>query len=99
MSCQGWNATAPPPRRRGALDPGAVRVALVADLRLRDARARRHAVRQPDVPAHRGALADGDAAQDRGPRVHHHVVLDDGMTGDALDRVPVLVEREALRAE
>ena len=37
--------------------------------------------------------------EDRGPGVYHDVVLDDRVAVDPLDRGPVLVEREALRAE
>ena len=43
-------------------------------------------------------VADGDTAQDRGIRIHRHVVLDDGVTGD-VQHVPLLVVFETLRAQ
>ena len=61
--------------------PAAVREALLADLGLRDAAPRRHAVGEPDVAADRRALPDGDAAEDGGAGVDHDVVLDDRVRG------------------
>ncbi len=57
----------------------------IAHLRLQHIAAGGHAVSQPDIAADDGPFADGNAAQNRGPRIDHHVIFDDGMARGAFD--------------
>ena len=55
---------------------------------------RSHILGYPLVGTYDGAVADGYPAQNGGIAIDYHVVADDGVTGDALDGVAILVERE-----
>ena len=55
---------------------------------------RSHILGYPLVGTYDGAVADGYPAQNGGIAIDYHIVADDGVTGDALDGVAVLVERE-----
>src|SRR5690606_14780933 len=86
---------------RGAL-LGAAKAAIghIADQAgLRDVAARGHAARQPHVAADGRALTDGDAPQDGGPGVNHHVVLDDRVARQAFFQLAVFARRETLGAQ
>lgn len=54
---------------------------------------------QPDVSANGRTTANGDAAKDWRARIYDSVVLDDGVSGNALDQSASLVHRESLGAE
>jgi hypothetical protein len=60
---------------------------------------RRHILGEPDIAADRRALTDRDAAEDGGAGVNDHVILDDRVSGVALDQVALIVGREMPRAE
>src|SRR5450830_1507531 len=75
------------------------RYLVVAHLRLRDIAAWWDALRQPHVAANGGTGADGNAAQNRGAGVDHHVVFDQRMARHAFNQYSLLVRREALGAQ
>ena len=50
-----------------------------------------HVVHDPRVGTHDTTFADGHAAQHGGVGIDDHVVLDDWMARDALDRIAVLM--------
>ena len=58
-----------------------------------------HVASHPHVGANHAMIAHGDAPQDGGIGIDHHIVADDGVAGDALDRVALVVEREASSSE
>ena len=66
---------------------------------LYDSRSCGHVFRHPYISAYHGILADGDAPQDSGVGVDYHVVLQDRVARNALDRIAVGIERKALRSE
>src|SRR5579883_2905530 len=80
-------------------DASSVREDFLAGSSLRDATARRNAMREPHVAADARAATDGDSTENRRASVDDDVVLDDRMASDPLDGVPALVRHEALRAE
>ncbi len=69
-------------------------------LRIEHGGVRRNGLRQPDIAADHGIVADARvAAEYRRARVYHHIVLNVGMALDALDGVAVFIEREAFCAQ
>ncbi len=64
-----------------------------------DVAARGYAVGQPDVAADDRAVAQGDATEDGGAGIDHHVVLNDGMARLALFQLAVFTDGEALGAQ
>ncbi len=73
----------------------AVLEASVDGLRLEDAGIGWHGVREPDVTADGGVVADGDAAENGGVGIDGHVVLENRVTGD-VEHVALLVVLETL---
>lgn len=59
----------------------------------------RHIFRYPDVPSHGSSPSDGDSSQDGGVGINDDVVLQNGVSGNAFDRVPFFIQREALGSQ
>src|SRR5690554_8148401 len=58
---------------------------------------RRHTASQPDITANHRAPADGNASENSGARVDHHIVFDNRMSGLASGQSAGLVFIEAHR--
>src|SRR5678809_990454 len=59
----------------------------------------RHALSEPHVPTDDRLLADGDAPQDRGTSVDHHIILQDRMARLSFNQIAVLPFCEPLGAK
>ena len=57
---------------------------------------RLHILSHPYVGTHYAAFADGDATKDGGVGINHHIIFQDRVASNTLDRVAILVERETL---
>ena len=60
---------------------------------------RLHVLGNPDVGSHHASLSDGDASENGGVGIDDDIVFEDRVARNALDRVAVLVEWEALGTE
>ena len=60
---------------------------------------RSHVLRDPDIAADDRAAADGDAAQNGGAGIDHHVVLHDGVARPAFLQMALGIARKALGAQ
>src|SRR5262245_43057523 len=81
------------------LDSPAVDKNVAARLGLNDMASRRHAAREPDIPANSRTTANGDPAKNRRAGINHHIVFDDRVPGASLDQSAAVIHCKPLGSQ